>query len=46
MTWHTVTVAEDGLEELLLSIRRAGGSITHSFPGSAGYTVIYATVEN
>lgn len=45
MTWHTVTVAERDLAHLLLSIRRAGGSITHSFPCSAGYTVIYTTLE-
>lgn len=43
MTWHTVTVAEDDLDQLLLTILRAGGSITHSFPTRDGYTVIYTT---
>ena len=46
MTWHTVTVAESDLVQLLLSVRSAGGSITHSFPCSSGYTVIYTTLED
>jgi len=46
MNWHTVTVAEGDLDMLLLTIRRAGGSITHSFPCSDGYTVIYTTHED
>jgi hypothetical protein len=46
MNWHTTTVAESDLDELLLTIRRAGGSITHSFPSPDGYTVIYTTVED
>ena len=46
MTWHTVTVAEDDLDELLLTIRRDGGTVTHSFPCSTGYTVIYTTHED
>jgi hypothetical protein len=46
MTWHTVTVTESDLDRLLLTIRRAGGSITHSFPCSDGYTVIYTTLED
>jgi hypothetical protein len=45
MNWHTVTVAEGDLDQLLLTIRRAGGSITHSFPAANGYTVIYTTLE-
>ncbi len=45
MNWHTVTVAEADLDRLLRTIRRAGGSITHSFPGASGYTVIYTTLE-
>lgn len=43
MTWHTVTVAEDDLDQLLITIRRAGGLIMHSFPTGGGYTVIYTT---
>jgi hypothetical protein len=46
MTWHNVTVAEDNMEQLLRKIRRAGGSIMHSFPCAAGYTVIYTTLED
>jgi hypothetical protein len=46
MTWHTTTVAEGELAQLLLTIRRAGGSITHSFPSPEGYTVIYTTLED
>ena len=46
MTWHTVTVAQPHLDQLLLTIRRAGGLITHSFPCADGYTVIYTTLED
>lgn len=46
MTWHTVTVAADDLPQLLRTIRRAGGSITHSTPGPAGVTVVYTTVRD
>ena len=46
MNWHTVTVAERDLDQLLVTIRRAGGSITHSFPCSDGYTVMYTTLED
>jgi len=46
MTWHKVVVAENDLDQLLLAIRRDGGSITHSFPCSNGYTVIYTTLED
>jgi hypothetical protein len=46
MIWHTVTVTEDDLDQLLLTIQRAGGSITHSFPCPDGYTVIYTTHED
>lgn len=46
MIWHTVTVAESDLDVRLLDIRRAGGSITHSFPSSEGYTVIYTTAAD
>jgi hypothetical protein len=46
MTWHTVTVTAHDLDQLLLTIRRAGGSITHSFPCSTGYTVIYTTPKD
>jgi hypothetical protein len=46
MKWQTTTVAADELEQLLLTIRRAGGSITHSFPCTGGYTVIYTTLED
>jgi len=45
MSWHTVTVTAEDLNQLLLTIRRAGGSITHSFPAATGYTVIYTTLE-
>lgn len=45
MNWRTVTVAEGGLDMLLLAIRRAGGSIMHSFPCSDRYTVICTTLE-
>lgn len=45
MNWHTVTVADADLNQLLRTIRRAGGSITHSFPAADGYTVIYTTLE-
>jgi hypothetical protein len=46
VTWHTVTVAEDDLDQLFRTIRRTGGAITHSFPCPDGYTVIYTTVED
>jgi hypothetical protein len=45
MTWHTAIVARDELNQLLASIRRFGGSVTHSLPCSAGYTVVYVTRE-
>lgn len=45
MTWHTSIVTEGELEQLLSTIRRVGGSITHSFPCSDGYTVIYTAPE-
>jgi hypothetical protein len=46
MTWHNVTVAEDGRDQLLRKIRRAGGSIMHSPSCAAGYTVIDTTLED
>ena len=46
MIWHTITVAESDLEPRLRAIRRAGGSVTHSFPSSDGYTVIYITAPD
>jgi hypothetical protein len=46
MTWHTVTVAQSDMDQLMRTIQRAGGSITHSLPCSDGYTVIYTTVED
>ncbi|MFC7363492.1 hypothetical protein [Nocardioides astragali] len=46
MIWHTITVAESDLELRLFAIRRAGGSVTHSFPGADGYTVIYTTAPD
>ena len=46
MTWHTVSVAEYELDHLLCLIRRAGGSIAHTFPRQDRYTVIYSTRED
>jgi hypothetical protein len=46
MTWHTVVVARDELNQLLVSIRRFGGSVTHSLPCRVGYTVTYVTRED
>lgn len=46
MNWHTVVVAKDELNQLLVTIRRYGGAITHSLPCSAGYTVTYITRED
>jgi hypothetical protein len=46
MNWHTVVVAKDQLNQLLVTIRRLGGSVTHSLPCSVGYTVTYVTREN
>lgn len=46
MIWHTITVAESDLDLRLVDIRRAGGSVTHSFPSSDGFTIIYTTAPN
>jgi hypothetical protein len=36
MNWHTVVVARDELIQLLVTIRRFGGSVTHSLPCPVG----------
>jgi len=37
-------VGGDDLNRFLLTIRRQGASVTHCFPCSDGYTVIYTTL--
>jgi hypothetical protein len=46
MTWHTVVVAKDELDRLLVTIRRVGGSVTHSLPCAVGFTVTFVTRED
>lgn len=41
MTWHTETVSCERLDHLLMSIRRAGGTVTRSCPCSAGVRVTW-----
>jgi hypothetical protein len=41
MTWHSVTVRDEELRQLLDTIRRAGGVITNSRPTRGSYVVTY-----
>jgi hypothetical protein len=45
MTWHTELVTRDGFQAALGTIRRAGGTITHSCPCAAGLVITYVMVE-
>ena len=45
MTWHTVTIPTDELNQFLLTIRREGAQVCHCFPCSEGHRVIYTTVQ-
>ena len=41
MTWHSVTVRDEELRQLLERIRQAGGVITNSRPAPGSYVVTY-----
>jgi hypothetical protein len=43
MTWNTVTVAAEGLDALLGTIRSTGGTVTNCRPGPAGVMVTWTT---
>ena len=43
MTWRTDLVPEKKLLTVLSTIRRAGGTVTRSFPCAAGLRITYVT---
>ena len=46
MTWHRETVTADDLASLLARIRRAGGTVANSRPGTDGVCVTWTTASN
>jgi hypothetical protein len=46
MTWHTRTVPPEALAALLASIRKLGGTVACSRPGSDGVRVTWTTASS
>jgi hypothetical protein len=46
MTWHTEVVDAEHFQALLGTVRSTGGTVTHSYPCLAGYSITYVTPDH
>ncbi|MDQ4055065.1 MAG: hypothetical protein M3237_20545 [Actinomycetota bacterium] len=46
MTWHTEVVDVEHFQARLGTVRRTGGTVTHSCPCPAGYSITYVTLDD